>query len=208
MAEALWERVSEAPPTSSSGALVGVQSVVLEAFPEGALWWADTRMLVVADLHLEKGSSFARRGQLIPPYDTFETLSALARLIARLQPLPVTMDSVARVVINERTGTVVLGGDVRLGPAAVAHGNISVRIATQLNVSQPAPLSQGQTTVVPQTEVNVDEAEARLITLEPGATLSDVVRALNLLGVTPRDIIAVMQALKAAGALRAELVIL
>jgi DNA ligase-associated metallophosphoesterase len=86
MAEALWQRVSEAPPTPSTAALVGVQGVVMEAFPEGALWWADTRMLVVADLHLEKGSSFARRGQLIPPYDTFETLSALARLIARLQP--------------------------------------------------------------------------------------------------------------------------
>ena len=118
------------------------------------------------------------------------------------------MDSVARVVINERTGTVVLGGDVRLGPAAVAHGNLSVRIATQYEVSQPAPFSQGQTTVVPQTEVNVDEAQAKLVTLEPGATLSDVVRALNLLGATPRDIIAIMQALKAAGALRAEIVIL
>ncbi len=129
-------------------------------------------------------------------------------LIARLQPLPVAMDSVARVVINERTGTVVLGGDVRLGPAAVAHGSLSVRIATQFDVSQPAPLSQGQTTVTPQTEVTVDEKEAKLVTLEPGATLSDVVRALNLLGATPRDIIAVMQALKAAGALRAEIVIL
>jgi flagellar P-ring protein precursor FlgI len=115
---------------------------------------------------------------------------------------------VARIVINERTGTVVMGGDVRLGPAAVAHGSLSVRIDTQLDVSQPAPFSGGQTTVVPQTEVAVDEAQAQLVNLEAGATLADVVRALNLLGVTPRDIIAVMQALKAAGALRAELVIL
>ena len=76
MAEALWQRISEASPTPSTAALVGVQGVVMEAFPEGALWWADTRMLVVADLHLEKGSSFARRGQLIPPYDTFETLTS------------------------------------------------------------------------------------------------------------------------------------
>jgi DNA ligase-associated metallophosphoesterase len=86
MTEALWERVPESPPTPSQATLVGVLGVVMEAFPEGALWWADTRMLVVADLHLEKGSSFARRGQLIPPYDTFETLTALARLINRLQP--------------------------------------------------------------------------------------------------------------------------
>ena len=135
--------------------------------------------------------------------------SALPDLIARLEPLPVIMDVAARVVINERTGTVVMGGDVRLGPAAVAHGNLSVRIATQYEVSQPAPLSQGgQTTVVPQTELDVDEGNSQLIALDAGATLADVVRALNVLGVTPRDIIAVMQALKAAGALRAELVIL
>jgi flagellar P-ring protein precursor FlgI len=132
----------------------------------------------------------------------------LPGLIARLEPLPITIDVVARVVINERTGTVVMGGDVRLGPAAVAHGNLSVRIATQFDVSQPAGFSGGQTTVVPQTEIDVAEDQAQLISLEAGATLADVVRALNLLGVTPRDIIAVMQALKAAGALRAELVIL
>jgi flagellar P-ring protein precursor FlgI len=134
--------------------------------------------------------------------------SSLPVLIARLEPLPITLDVVARVVINERTGTVVMGGDVRLGPAAVAHGSLSVRISTQFDVSQPAPLSGGQTTVTPQTEVDVAEDQAQLVNLEAGATLADVVRALNLLGVTPRDIIAVMQALKAAGALRAELVIL
>jgi flagellar P-ring protein precursor FlgI len=135
--------------------------------------------------------------------------SSVPDLIARLEPLPVAMDVSARVVINERTGTVVMGGDVRLGPAAVAHGNLSVRIATQLDVSQPAPFSQGgQTAVVPQTEVDVEEDDSRLIELNAGATLGDVVRALNLLGVSPRDIIAVMQALKAAGALRAEIVIL
>ena len=134
--------------------------------------------------------------------------SALPDLIARLEPLPVIMDVAARVVINERTGTVVMGGDVRLGPAAVAHGNLSVRIATQYEVSQPAPLSKGQTTVVPQTELDVNEGNSQLVALDAGATLGDVVRALNVLGVTPRDIIAVMQALKAAGALRAEIVIL
>jgi flagellar P-ring protein precursor FlgI len=134
--------------------------------------------------------------------------SSLPDLIARLEPLPVSVDSIARVVINERTGTVVLGGDVRLGPAAVAHGTLSVRISTQFDVSQPAPFSQGQTTVVPQTEVDMEEGKAQLIALESGTTLADVVRALNLLGVSPRDIIAIMQALKAAGALRAEIVIL
>jgi flagellar P-ring protein precursor FlgI len=134
--------------------------------------------------------------------------SSLPDLVARLEPLPVTLDAIARVVINERTGTVVLGGDVRLGPAAVAHGALSVRITTDLKVSQPAPFSQGQTTTTPQTAVSVDEGDSRMVTLEAGATLADVVRAVNALGATPRDIIAIMQALKAAGALRAELVIL
>ncbi|MGH9373613.1 MAG: flagellar basal body P-ring protein FlgI [Vicinamibacterales bacterium] len=129
-------------------------------------------------------------------------------LIARLEPLPVAIDSVAKVVINERTGTVVLGGDVRLGPAAVAHGALSVRISTELKVSQPAPLSQGQTTITPQTGVSVDEGDSRLVALDAGSTLADVVKALNALGATPRDIIAIMQALKAAGALRAEVTVL
>jgi flagellar P-ring protein precursor FlgI len=134
--------------------------------------------------------------------------SNLAELLARLEPLSVTIDSVARVVINERTGTVVMGGDVRINSAAVAHGNLSVRISTRLEVSQPAPLAQGDTTVVPQTQVDVEEGDNKLIALEAGTTLADVVKALNGLGATPRDIIAIMQALKAAGALRAELVIL
>ena len=86
MAEALRLRLSETATASSAATLVGVFGVVLEAFPEGALWWDDLRLLVVADLHLEKGSAFARRGQMIPPYDTVETLSRLARLIARLNP--------------------------------------------------------------------------------------------------------------------------
>ena len=137
-----------------------------------------------------------------------EYQASLPELIARLEPLSVELDVTARVVINERTGTVVMGGDVRLAPAAVAHGNLSVRIATQYEVSQPLPRTGGQTTVVPQTELEVEEGRSQLVTLNAGATLSDVVRALNLLGVSPRDIIAVMQALKAAGALRAELVIL
>ncbi len=140
----------------------------------------------------------------VPP----DSRGSIASFVARLEPLPVTIDQVARVVINERTGTVVLGGDVRIGAAAVAHGNLSVRIDTQFQVSQPEGFSRGETRVVPQTNVNVQETEAQLVELQTGTTLADVVRALNALGATPRDIIAIMQALKAAGALRAEIVIL
>jgi flagellar P-ring protein precursor FlgI len=137
-----------------------------------------------------------------------EYRDAVPALIARLEPISVDVDAVARVVINERTGTVVVGGAVRLGPAAVAHGNLSVRIATRLDVSQPPPLSPGSTVVVPTEQVDVREGRAKLLTLESGTTLEAVVRALNALGASPRDIIAIMQGLKAAGALQAELVIL
>jgi DNA ligase-associated metallophosphoesterase len=78
--------VSKSLPAGFTPALIGVAGVVLEAFPEGVLWWADRRMLIIADLHLEKGSSYARRGQLLPPYDTTETLHRLGRLMARLDP--------------------------------------------------------------------------------------------------------------------------
>jgi flagellar P-ring protein precursor FlgI len=134
---------------------------------------------------------------------------ALPNLMARLEPLPVSMGGQARIVINERTGTVVVGNEVRLGRTAVAHGNLSVRISTKYNVSQPNPFSpQGETIVVPDEKVDVTEAEAKLVTLEEGTTLDAVVRALNALGATPRDIIAILQAMKAAGSLTAELVII
>ena len=138
-----------------------------------------------------------------------EYKDSVPMLMARLEPLPVVIDITARVVINERTGTVVVGGDVKVGPAAVAHGSLSVHISTKLEVSQPNPLSKtGTTQVVPQEQVDVKEGAAKLVQLEEGTTLEAVTRALNSLGATPRDIIAIMQALKAAGALRAEIVIL
>ena len=133
----------------------------------------------------------------------------VAELMARMEVLSVDTDAVARVVINERTGTVVVGGHVRLGPAAVAHGNLSVMISTKVEVSQPAPLARtGDTQVIANETVKVKETANQLVTLEEGTTLDAVVRGLNALGASPRDIIAIMQALKAAGALRAEIVIL
>jgi flagellar P-ring protein precursor FlgI len=129
--------------------------------------------------------------------------------MARLDVLPIETDTQARVVINERTGTVVVGGHVRIGPAAVAHGNLSVRIQTRFQVSQPPPLSRvGETKVVPTEQVDVQEGTAQLVALEAGTTLESVVGALNALGATPRDIIAIMQALSAAGALKAKIVVM
>jgi len=133
---------------------------------------------------------------------------ALPDLMAQLEMLPIATDAAARVVINERTGTVVVGGGVRLGAAAVAHGNLSVRITTRLTASQPPPFSSGETVIVPNQQVDIREGTAKLVTLQEGVTLEAVTSALNALGASPRDIIAIMQALKAAGALQADIVIL
>ncbi|MCL4811325.1 MAG: flagellar basal body P-ring protein FlgI [Vicinamibacteraceae bacterium] len=171
--------------------------------------FATARRLADA-INLELGDGAARPidagtvGLVVPP--RYE--GAVPELMAQLEQLPIDVDAPARVVVNERTGTVVVGANVRLGLAAVAHGNLSVRISTRYDVSQPAPFSSGETQIVPQERVEVDEAEARLVALPEGATLDAVVQALNALGATPRDIIAIMQALRSAGALRAELIVI
>ena len=122
--------------------------------------------------------------------------------------LSLEADRVAKVVINERTGTIVMGKEVRITPIAVFHGNLSVEIQTTLVVSQPAPLSAGQTTVVPQVAVAAKEERARNVVLKDGATVEELVRALTSIGSTPRDIISILQALRAAGALQAEMEII
>jgi len=131
----------------------------------------------------------------------------VSRLIALVGEIPVEPDVPARVVINERTGTVVIGGNVRILPVALSHGNLTVTITTEYQVSQPPPLSSGETVVVPQQEVRVEEEPARLFKVESGNTIDDLVRALNALGVTPRDLVAILQAIKKAGALQGELII-
>jgi len=128
--------------------------------------------------------------------------------IAQVENLEVVQDVPARVVVNERTGTIVMGDKVQIDAVAVSHGNLALTIKETPKVSQPAPLSKGETTVVPRTELKVKEEQKRLTVLPAGNTIGDVVRGLNLLGVTPRDLISILQAIKAAGALQAELVII
>src|SRR5207245_910631 len=126
-------------------------------------------------------------------------------MIAEIGELHLQPATPAKVVLNERTGTVIIGGNVRLAPVAIAHGSLTVEIQTDLNVSQPAPLSPGSTVVTPQTGVRVNEPHAAVMEFHPGTTLAELVRALNALQVTPRDIVAIIQAVKDAGALYAEL---
>jgi flagellar P-ring protein FlgI len=127
-------------------------------------------------------------------------------LLARIDEIAVNIPPVAKVVINERTGTVVLGRDVSLGACSILQGSLAVDITTTYQVSQPAPLSQnGQTAVVPQTNVQAQAGPAQEVNLKEGATVEDLVRGLQAIGATARDIVAILQAIKAAGALQAEL---
>ncbi len=128
--------------------------------------------------------------------------------MAELESLSVETDRPARVVVNERTGTIVMGKEVRISPVAVMHGNLTVEIQTSFTVSQPAPLSSGTTEVVPQVGVGIKEEKARNLVLKEGATVEELVRALASIGSTPRDIIAILQSLAGAGALEAELEVL
>lgn len=122
--------------------------------------------------------------------------------------VPVQPDAPARVVLNERTGTIVLGGDIRISKIAITHGNLTISVTERASVSQPPPLSNGQTVTVPETKLATEEEKARSVALEDGARVEDLVNALNKMGVTPRDMIAIFQAIRAAGALHAELVVI
>ncbi len=127
-------------------------------------------------------------------------------MLASIESLDVQPDRRARVIVNERTGTVIMGAEVRIAPVAIAHGSLQIQVKTDLGVSQPAPLSNGQTVVVPDSTVVVQEGDKRqLAVLEPGVNLGQLVGGLNALGVTPQDLIAVLQAIKSAGALNADL---
>jgi len=118
-------------------------------------------------------------------------------------------EAAARVIVNSRTGTVVIGRNVRVSSAAVAHGNLSVTIKERPSVSQPAgPLSGASTVVVPTTDVLLTEEASRMFLFDPGVELNDIVRAVNQVGAAPSDLVAILEALKDAGALRAELVII
>ncbi len=132
----------------------------------------------------------------------------VADFIADIETLTIVPDSKARVVVNEKTGTVVIGGNVTISTVAVAHGNLTVTIRKTRKVSQPLPLSQGKTIATTGTNVNIKEQKARVMLLPGSSTIEELVRGLNSMGVSPRDLISILQAIKAAGALQAELVII
>ena len=131
---------------------------------------------------------------------------SLARFLAEIGELPAIIDSPARVVVDERTGTIVIGRNVRISTVAVSHGTITVRVTEGQRVSQPQPFSKGQTVVSPETIVSVDEAGGKVAVLKE-TNLETLVKGLNRMGLKPASIIAVLQAIKSAGALQGELVV-
>lgn len=130
-------------------------------------------------------------------------------LIANLEVLEIKPDTAARVVLNERTGTVVMGENVRVSTVAVSHGSLSIQIDQSFEVSQPNPFTSGNTVLLPETEFFVDqEKDNKLVLVPEGVSIGEVVRALNAIGVTPRDLISVLQAIKAAGALHGDILLI
>ena len=128
--------------------------------------------------------------------------------IARLEALEVNADSPARIIINERTGTIVANSRIRISACAVSHGNLTISVASTLDVSQPNALAQGGTTAVtPRTDTSVKEEKSGLVPLPEMPTIEKVASPLNSLGVTPRDMMAIFAAMKQAGALQAELIL-
>ena len=128
--------------------------------------------------------------------------------VADAGDLPINADQIAKVVMNERTGTVVMGGDITLAPCAIAHGNLSITVTTDNQVVAPGPFTRAASATQTNTTVRATEGNKKLVMVNGAATLAQVVRALNTIGVSPRDLIAIVQALRESGSLQADLEII
>ena len=164
-----------------------------------------TEAAAVIDAKLGKGSAWAVDSRRIEVRVPTQGPGAVSSLLAEVEDLTVAIHHQAKVIVNERTGTIVMGQDVSLGACSILHGNLSVEITTEFRVSQPLPYSQGQTQVVPQTTVKATETPARRIELPEGASVDDLINGLQAIGATPRDIVAILEAVREAGALQADL---
>lgn len=167
-----------------------------------------TEAAAAIDRELGTGTAHAIDGRRIEIHIPTAGPDVVSGLMARVQNLMVPVHPLAKVIVNERTGTIVLGQEVSLGACSVLHGNLSVVISTEFKVSQPSGFSQGTTQVVPQTTVKATEAPARRIELREGASVDDLINGLQAIGATPRDIVAILEAVRSVGALQAELEII
>lgn len=143
--------------------------------------------------------------QVLAPQDVSQRVAYLS-MLENIQVEP--GEAPAKVIVNSRTGTVVIGKNVRVSPAAITHGSMTVTITEKQQVSQPGPLAGGTTVVTPSSNIAVDEEKSRMFLFEPGVSLDEIVRAVNSVGAAPGDLMAILEALKQAGALRAELIVI
>lgn len=140
--------------------------------------------------------------------DSIKNSIGLVEFVSKVENLSFNVSSQAKVVVNERTGTIVAGGNVKISEVAVTHGGVKVEVVSRPEVIQPQPFSMGKTAAIPNSELAVEEKDADMVVLDNTTTVSDLAQALNSLGVAPRDVIAILQAIKEAGALQAQLVIM
>ncbi len=167
-----------------------------------------SRMVAAIDEAIGKGAARALDGTSVEvdaPRDPAQRVAFMS-IIENLSLTP--GEASARVIINSRTGTVVIGENVKVTTAAVSHGSLTVTISNNPIVSQPQPLAGGQTAVVPNQEIDAEQTQSRMFLFEPGVSLEDLVRAVNGVGAAPGDLVAILEALKQAGALRAELIVI
>ena len=148
------------------------------------------------DLGMSEVDLFVKGGEDVP------------ELLARIEGIEVPVFPRAKVIVNERTGTVVIGGTVVLQPVSILHGGLSVNVVTEFAVSQPGPMSSGTTQTTPVTKVSAQDKPVSRIELKQGATVDDLVRSLQVIGASARDVISILQAMKSAGALEAEIEVL
>ena len=169
-----------------------------------------SNLAAVVNKHFGRGTAYADTPGTVQVKVTEPYKDNIVDFVASLETLNVQSDSSAKIVVNEKTGTIVMGKDVRLSTVAVSHGNLSLIIREDFNVSQPAPLAEGQTVITPQTSIDVIEDDGELVLLDMGngVSLGEIANALNAIGATPRDLIAIFQAIKASGSLQGELVVL
>ncbi len=193
--------VERAPPSLALAGLVRLQLRHGDFTTARRVAEAVNKHFAPASAPVARADNAALVSVAVPP----AFASRPADFMAELELLTVEADRAARVVVNERTGTITMGKEVRISPVAILHGNLTVEVQTSFAVTQPPPLSQGTTEVTPQVGVGVKEEPARNVVLREGATVEELVRALAAIGSTPRDMVAILQNLRAAGALEADL---
>jgi flagellar P-ring protein FlgI len=152
-----------------------------------------------------RGSAVAENGGTITVAIPDEMRAEPVKFLSMLENLEVKPDSQAKIVVDEKTGTIVMGENVRIATVAIAHGNISIQVKEDQKVSQPLPFSSGETVATPDTKIKVEEEKGHFILMEGGVTIKELINGLNAIGVSTRDVIVILQTIKAAGALHAEL---